>query len=38
MKQKKLSRYYNSVTNLKFQNKPKHHLSKNPCIKIRPIT
>jgi len=24
-----LSRYYNSITNLKFQHKPKHHL-KNP--------
>jgi hypothetical protein len=22
------SRYYNSITNLKFQHKPKHHLSK----------
>jgi hypothetical protein len=22
------SRYYNSITNLKFQNKPKYHLSK----------
>jgi hypothetical protein len=34
------SRYcYNSIiTNLKFQHKPKHHLSKNPHIKIdRPI-
>jgi hypothetical protein len=28
------SRYYNSVTNLKFQHKPKYHLSKNPDIKI----
>jgi len=28
------SRYYNSITNLKFQHKPKHHLSKNPQIKI----
>jgi hypothetical protein len=26
--------YYNSVTNLKFQHKPKYHLSKNPHIKI----
>jgi hypothetical protein len=25
--------YYNSVTNLKFQHKPKYHLSKNPHIK-----
>jgi hypothetical protein len=33
------SRYYNFVTNLKFQHKPKYHLSKNnPHIKInRPI-
>jgi hypothetical protein len=28
------SRYYNSITNLKFQHKPKYHLSKNPHIKI----
>ncbi len=28
------SRYYNSVTNLKFQHKPKYHLLKNPPIKI----
>jgi hypothetical protein len=29
--------YYNSIrTNLKFQHKPKYHLSKNPHIKIRP--
>ncbi len=37
---KNLSRYYyNSIiTNLKFQHKPKYHLSKNPHIKInRPI-
>jgi hypothetical protein len=27
------SRYYNSITNLKFQHKPKYHLSKNPHIK-----
>jgi hypothetical protein len=26
--------YYNSVTNLKFQHKPKYRLSKNPHIKI----
>jgi hypothetical protein len=26
--------YHNSVTNLKFQHKPKYHLSKNPHIKI----
>ncbi len=28
------SRYYNSITNLEFQKKPKYHLSKNPHIKI----
>jgi hypothetical protein len=28
------SRYYNSITNLKFPNKPKYHLSKNPHVKI----
>jgi len=28
------SRYYNSITNLKFQHKPKYHLSKKPHIKI----
>jgi hypothetical protein len=28
------SRYYNSRTNLKFQHKPKYHLSNNPHIKI----
>jgi hypothetical protein len=28
------SRYYNSITNLKFQHKPKYHLSKNPHIEI----
>jgi hypothetical protein len=28
------SRYYNSITNLKFQHKPKYHLSKIPPIKI----
>jgi hypothetical protein len=28
------SRYYNSIINLKFQHKPKYHLSKNPHIKI----
>jgi hypothetical protein len=28
------SRYYNSMTNLNFQHKPKYHLSKNPHIKI----
>ncbi len=28
------SRYYNSITNLKFQHKPKCHLFKNPHIKI----
>jgi hypothetical protein len=27
------SRYYNSITNLKFQHKPKYHLSNNPHIK-----
>jgi hypothetical protein len=27
-KNKNPSRYYNSITNLKFQHKPKHHLSK----------
>jgi len=26
--------YYNSITNLKFQHKPKYHLFKNPHIKI----
>ncbi len=31
------SRYYNSITNLKFQHKPKYHLSKILCIKNRPI-
>jgi len=31
------SRYYNSIiTNLKFQDKPKYHLKKNPHIKIDP--
>jgi len=29
-----LSRYHNSITNLKFQHKPKYHLFKNPHIKI----
>jgi hypothetical protein len=29
-----LSRYHNSITNLKFQHKPKYHLSKNPHIKM----
>jgi hypothetical protein len=29
-----LSRCSNHITNLKFQHKPKHHLSKNPHIKI----
>jgi hypothetical protein len=28
------SRYCNSVTNLKFQHKPKYHVSKNPHRKI----
>jgi hypothetical protein len=28
------SRYYNSMTNLKFQHKPKYHLLTNPHIKI----
>jgi hypothetical protein len=28
------SRYYNCITNLKFQHNPKYHLSKNPHIKI----
>jgi hypothetical protein len=28
-----LSRYYNFVTNLKFQHKQKYHLLKNPHIK-----
>jgi hypothetical protein len=28
------SRYYNSITNLKFQHNPKYHLSRNPHIKI----
>jgi hypothetical protein len=28
------SRYYNSITNLKFQHKPKYHLSKSPHVKI----
>ncbi len=28
------SRYYNSITNLKFQHKPKYQLSKNPPILI----
>jgi hypothetical protein len=38
-KPKSFKIYYNSIiTNLKFQHKPKHHLSKNPHIKIdRPI-
>jgi hypothetical protein len=27
-KSQNLSRYYNSITNLKFQHKPKYHLSK----------
>jgi hypothetical protein len=32
------SRYYNPITNLKSQHKPKYHLSNNPHIKIyRPI-
>jgi hypothetical protein len=29
-----LSRYYNSITNLRFQNKPKYPSFKNPHIKI----
>jgi hypothetical protein len=33
-----LSRYENSITNLKFQHKPKYHLSKKSSyIKNRPI-
>jgi hypothetical protein len=28
------SRYYNSITNLKFQHEPKYHLSKNAHMKI----
>jgi hypothetical protein len=28
------SRYYNSITILKFQHNPKYHLSRNPHIKI----
>jgi hypothetical protein len=28
------SRYHNSITNLKFQQKPKDHLSKNPRMTI----
>jgi hypothetical protein len=28
------SSYYNSITNLKFQHKPKYHVSKNPLIRI----
>jgi hypothetical protein len=28
------SRYYNSMTNLRFQHKPKYHLLKSPHIKI----
>jgi hypothetical protein len=28
------SRYYNSISNLKFQHKLKYHLSKNPHIRI----
>ncbi len=28
-----LQRYHNSITNFKFQHKPKYHLSKNPHIK-----
>ncbi len=31
------SSYYNSVTNLKFQHKPKYHNFKNPHYKNRPI-
>jgi hypothetical protein len=30
------SRYYNFITNLKFQHKPKYHIFKNPHIKIDP--
>ncbi len=33
-KPKILSRYHNSLTNFKFQHKPKYHLSKNPHMKI----
>jgi len=36
-KPKNPSRYYNSITNLKVEHKPKYHLSKNPPIKIDPI-
>jgi hypothetical protein len=28
------SRYYNSITILKFQHNPKYHLSRNPHVKI----
>jgi hypothetical protein len=28
------SKYHNSITNLKFQHKPKYHLLKNPHTKI----
>ncbi len=31
------SRYYNSITNLKFQHKSKYHLSKNSSDKNRPV-
>jgi hypothetical protein len=31
---KKPSRYYNFISNLKFQHKPKYHVSKNLHIKI----
>ncbi len=29
-----LSRYHNSIINLKFQHKPKYHFSKNPPMKL----
>jgi hypothetical protein len=28
------SKYHNSMTNLKFQHKPKYHICKNPHMKI----
>jgi hypothetical protein len=31
------SRYYNSITNLKFQHKPKYIIFQNPLIKIDPL-
>jgi hypothetical protein len=35
-KTQNISKYYNSLTNLKFQHKPKYHLKKS-SYKIRPI-